>query len=87
MSAAAKILRLRPSQPIKLDEGPESVAWIASEIRLSNVSYKDLSQRCGVCTQAISNIASGDTKLPRWSTIVKIALALGWSIYAHNDRA
>lgn len=86
MSAAAKILRLRPPQPIKLDEGPESIAWVASEIRLSSLTYKQLSERTSIGATTISNIACGDTKFPRWSTIVRIALALGWSIYAHNER-
>lgn len=85
MRTTAAIIRL-PLQraPVKLDDGPATIAFIASEIRRSHLSYKDLAERSGVCFATISNIACGDTKLPRLSTVVKIALALGWSIYAQD---
>lgn len=83
--ATARILQLpRAARTVQLDEGPETCRFIAAEIRRSNLSYKDLSERCGVCIQAISKIACEETKLPRHSTIIKIALALGWSIYAET---
>jgi len=85
--ATARILQLpRAARIVQLDEGPETIAFIAAEIRRSHLSYKDLSQRCGVGPTTISNIASEETKTPRMATVVKIALALGWSIYAETSQ-
>jgi hypothetical protein len=85
MRTTAAVVRLHPPKPIILDDGPEAVAFVASEIRLSNLTYKQISERSGVCVQTVSNIACADTKLPRWMTVVKIARALGWSLQAHRN--
>lgn len=82
MRTTAAVLRLHPQKPILLDDGPETIAFVAAEIRISNLTYKQISERTGIGAQTISNIACGDTKLPRWITLAKIARALGWSIQA-----
>lgn len=81
-AAAATIVRLRKNEPIMLDDGPEATAFIATEIRISNLTYQQIAERSGVGANTIGKIACGDTKLPRWMTLVRIARVLGWSIYA-----
>jgi DNA-binding phage protein len=83
--ATAAILRLPTLHRVTLDEGPATVAFVAQEIRLSGLTYQKLAARTGICVATISRIACGDTKLPRMSTVVRIALALGWQIEAVKD--
>jgi transcriptional regulator with XRE-family HTH domain len=88
MSAAAKVVTLRrPSRgPIELDDGPQTIALCQSEIRRSQQKYYEIATRSGVSVQTVSNIASGDTKFPRMTTVVRILMSLGWSLYATEGR-
>jgi hypothetical protein len=86
-SATAKVLRLRGSnEVVHLDDGPATIALCQRAIRASHRKYLEIGSRSGVCTQTVSNIASGQTKFPHMSTVVRILMALGWSVYAsqHN---
>jgi transcriptional regulator with XRE-family HTH domain len=57
-----------------------------SEIRRSQQKYYEIATRSGVSVQTVSNIASGDTKFPRMTTVVRILMSLGWSLYATEGR-
>ena len=82
-ATAAKVLRL-PSSPevVDLDDGPATIALCQRAIRSSHLKDNEISLRSGVCTQSVSTIASGETKLPRRSTVVRILHVLGWRIFA-----
>lgn len=86
MALAAKVLRLPTQPPVRLDDGPATIDLCRREIRRSKLKYMEIASRSGVCVQSVSNIASGDTKFPRMSTVVRILMVLGWSIYAAEER-
>lgn len=83
----ARVLKLPlANRTVRLDDGPETIAFLVAEIRRTHFTYKELSERCGVCAQAISKIACHETRFPRMATVIKIAMALGWSVYAETSR-
>lgn len=85
-AAAAKVLRLpHSSETVALDDGPATIALCQRAIRSSHLKYNEVATRSGVCTQTVSNIACGDTKQPRMSTVVRILMVLGWSIHATKN--
>jgi hypothetical protein len=62
---------------------------LAHELRLylaDGGSLKNLSRKChgSPTPTTISRVASGDTKFPRWSTVVLLFVALGFNITAHK---
>lgn len=83
MKSSAAILRLpSQSQLVKLDDGPATIELCRRAIRASHLKYYEIAQRSGVCVQSVSNIASGDTRFPRMSTVIRILMAMGWEVYA-----
>jgi hypothetical protein len=85
-AAVAKVLRLRGStEVVELDDGPATIALCQRAIRASTRKYYDIGARSGVCTQTVSNIASGDTRYPRMATVIRILMALGWTITASQQ--
>lgn len=86
MKSSAAILRLpRQTQIVKLDDGPATIELCRRAIRTSHLKYYEIAQRSGVCVQAVSKIAYGDTRFPRMSTVVRILVAMGWTVYASED--
>lgn len=85
--ATATVLRM-PSQrrSIKLDDGPQTIRLLQSEIFRSGWSYTTIAVKSGCSAVTVGNIAIGHTKRPAMQTIARIFMALGWSIYAHEDR-
>lgn len=86
MTASAAVLRLPTGQTITLDDGPASIALCQRALQSSHLKFYDIAQRSGVCIETVSRLAYGDTKFPRMSTVVRILMALGWTIYASDDR-
>jgi predicted transcriptional regulator len=85
---AAKVLRLKSTgEIVALDDGPSTIALCQRAIRATSLKFKDIASAAGVCDQTVANIAYGDTKSPRMSTVVRILMALGWSIYASKHHA
>ena len=86
MPSTARVLNF-PSrgQTVKLDDGPRSVAFIQREIFASRMAYTAIANKAGLSNATVGNIASGETKRPALSTIVRIAAVLGWSIYAEQN--
>lgn len=86
MPSTARVLKFPArGQTVKLDDGPRSVAFIQREIFASHMSYTAIAQKAGLSQATVNNIASGSTKRPALSTIVRIAAVLGWSIYAEQN--
>lgn len=52
----------------------------------SSISYKDISDDCGVSTTTLYNWFQGTTKRPQFCTIAAVAGALGKSIGLVNKR-
>lgn len=87
MVAAAKVLRLpSSSEVVDLDDGPATIALCQRAIRSSHLKFGEVATRAGVCNQTVANIAYGDTKSPRMSTVVRILMVLGWTIQASKGR-
>ena len=85
MRPSAAVVRLpRQSQIVKLDDGPATIELCRRAIRASHLKYFEIAQRSGVCVASVSNIASGDTRFPRMSTVVRILMAMGWNVYASD---
>lgn len=85
MRASAAVVRLpRQNQIVKLDDGPATIELCQRAIRTSHQKYYEVAMRAGVGVQTVSNIASGDTKFPRMSTVIRILMALGWEVYASD---
>lgn len=86
MKASAAVVRLpRQTQIVKLDDGPATIELCQRAIRTSHLKYIEIAQRSGICVATVSNIASGDTKFPRMSTVIRILMALGWEVYASDQ--
>lgn len=86
MATAAKVLRLSPSPShVKLDDGPATIALCQRAIRSSPLKYSEIAHRAGLGAVTVSNIAYGDTKAPRMSTVVRILMVLGWAVYATDE--
>jgi DNA-binding phage protein len=84
--AAAKVLKLPNSfETVDLDDGPATIALCQRAIRSTHHKFGVVAQMAGVCQQTIANIAYGDTKSPRMSTVVRILMALGWTISASKN--
>ena len=85
-AAAANVVRLPNHQPIKLDEGPRTVRLVQTEIFRSGWTYARIGLAADLCPSTVMHIAQGETKKPGYRTIVKILMALGWSLYATEQR-
>jgi transcriptional regulator with XRE-family HTH domain len=62
----------------------ELCEFVASEIRASRMKYSKLASESNVCAQTISNIACGQTKSPRASTVLSILKALGFEVFVRG---
>lgn len=83
MVAAAKVLRLPSSdETVDLDDGPATIALCQRAIRSTHRKFGEIAQMAGVCHSTVARIAYGDTKRPVMATVVRILMALGWSIHA-----
>lgn len=71
-------------ETVKLDDGPASIALCQRAIRTTSMKFREIADAAGVCPMTVSNIAYGDTKQPRMSTVVRILMALGWTVYAQR---
>lgn len=63
------------------------LAGLSAELKLylgRGGKFKDLSKQCGNTPrqQTISRIAYGETRFPRWQTVVILFIALGFNITA-----
>lgn len=82
---AAKVLRLRSAgETIELDDGPATIALCQRAIRTTHLKFGEIADRAGVCKTTVSHLAYGDTKRPMMSTVVRILMALGWTVTASN---
>lgn len=84
---AARVLRLPlTGETVELDDGPATIALCQRAIRTTDMKFGEIAERAGVCTTTVSHLAYGDTKRPLMATVVRILMALGWSITASNNR-
>lgn len=60
----------------------EMCAYMRGAISTGKMQYKEIAKRAGCCTKTVSNLASGETKDPRFNTCVNILRALGHKVYA-----
>ena len=58
---------------------------IQEEVLRSKLTYTEISRRAALANSTVANIASGQTKLPRLETVVRILGALGWIIQARRS--
>lgn len=85
MRSAANVVRLPSKVPVKIDDGPRTIALVQQEIFRSGWSYQRLADAAGVHTTTIGAIATGSTSRPQLRTIILILAALGWSVYASEN--
>lgn len=86
MPSAAKVLRLpSTNEVVTLDDGPATIALCQRAIRSSSLKYSEIANRAGIYQQTVAHIAYGDTKSPRMSTVVRILMALGWTLTASKN--
>lgn len=58
----------------------DAVNFFAGRVRASHTKYSNLAKGANVGPTTVSNLASGKTKYPRWSTMFGTALALGLEV-------
>lgn len=85
-SATAQVLRFPGRQPIKIDDGPKTVALVQSEILRSHWTYTRIALAADISSNTVHNIACGNTTRPALRTIVRILMALGWDLWAHPSK-
>lgn len=88
MSRSAVVLRLPnvTQKPVKLDDGPATIALVQREIFRDGRSYQQIGDDAGLNPRTVMCIAHGDTKRPAMRTCMLILVALGWEVWA-SERA
>lgn len=84
MKQTATVLRLPTGKPVKLDDGPATVALVQREIFRCGWTYTRVGYEADLCSSTVMKIAQGETTRPALRTIMKILIALGWEVYAHE---
>ena len=84
---SANIVRLPGASRslVTLVDSPASIRLVQHEILISKQTYKALAAKAQLSHSTVGNIASGQTKMPRLETIIRILGALGWVIQARRD--
>lgn len=85
-TATATVIRLPSSRPVKLDDGPATIALVQREIFRCGWTYQRIATASDLSITTVHHIASGDTRRPALRTIMKILMALGWEVYASERR-
>jgi hypothetical protein len=67
-----------PADEYTFDNFADVFRFVAGEVRSAKRTYTAISKRAHVCPSTVSNLASGKTQYPRYSTIVGILDALGY---------
>ena len=67
---------------IVLTDSFVSIKLVQHELLRSKRTYKDIAASAVLSSSTVGNIASGQTKLPRLETIIRILSALRWVISA-----
>lgn len=63
------------------------ITFVASAVRQSGMYYSHIAKGSGLKTAStVSNLASGKTRLPRFSTITGILGALGYETVIRSER-
>lgn len=86
MRQSAAVVRLPSQRPVKLDDGPATVALVQREIFRSGWSYTKIAYEAGLTDPTVGKIAQGETKRPALRTIILILTALGWEVYASEGQ-
>lgn len=71
---------------VHLVDSPVAIRLLQSELLHNKETYKAVAARAQVASSTVSNIASGQTKLPRLETIIRILSALNWQIIAQKEK-
>lgn len=85
-ATAANVVRLPSQRPVKLDDGPATVALVGREIFRSGRTYASIAADAGLCLNTVMFIAQGETKKPALRTIISILTALGWEVWASEGQ-
>jgi len=72
---------------VTLTESRTACKLVQEELLRAKRTYKDVAQSAALAHSTVSNIASGNTRLPRIETIIRILSALGWRIIAQRRGA
>lgn len=81
-TATANVVRLPLQAPVKLDDGPATIALVQREIFRCGWPYRRIADKADVCHNTVARIATGDTKRPAMASVIRILAALGWEVYA-----
>jgi plasmid maintenance system antidote protein VapI len=81
---SATVTRLLPGTRslVALTDSMAATKLVQEELLRSKQTYTAVADRAAVASSTVSNIATGQTRLPRLETIVRILGALGWVITA-----
>lgn len=78
--AAVERGRLRAEKPgeFQFNDTMDYVSFVAGKLRQSKMKYTNVAKGGGMSGTTVSNLASGKTHYPRFSTITGILGALGY---------
>lgn len=88
-SAAARRGLLRSDRPgeFHFDDTLDYVAFTAGLLRKSHMKYSHVAKGGGMSPSTASNLASGKTRYPRFSTITGVLGALGYETVIRGGRS
>jgi hypothetical protein len=85
MNAAENLVQLPHPRPlVALIDSPSTIKLIQAEILRSKLTYTAIATKAALAISTVGNIASGQTKLPRLETTIRLLGALGWVIQARR---
>lgn len=82
---AAQVVRFPGRRSIRLDDGPQTIALVQSEIFRCGKTYTQIADMAGLNQSTVQHIASGQTRRPALATVARLLMALGWSIIAQEQ--
>ncbi|MER8619186.1 XRE family transcriptional regulator [Mesorhizobium sp. M1409] len=73
-------------EEVELHDIAEACAFLQRIIWQTRTKHGKLAAKAGLCPTTVSNIAYGETRLPRLSTVIALLRALGFKILARAIR-
>lgn len=82
MSRAARLVKTRQNESIDrhFHTIQDLCNFVSAEIRASRMKFVKIAEKSGVCPATVSNLAHGETQMPRAATLLQILRALGYEI-------
>jgi hypothetical protein len=86
-TAAAQVVRFPGRRSVTLDDGPQTIALVQSEIFRCGRTYRQIGDDAGLAHTTVQHIATGQTRRPALSTVARLLMALGWTLIAQEQGA